>query len=70
MNDDELRQLLKSAVPPVADTELKHDLWPHMLRRLDERAVRVPWPDWALVALLAIWLFAFPAAVPGLLYHL
>ena len=70
MNDEELQHLLKSAVPPVADTELEHDLWPRMLRRLDERRLPVPWFYWALVALLAIWLFAFPATVPGVLYHL
>ena len=70
MNEHEFREILKRSVPPMADTELRHDLWPRMLRRLDQRAVRVPWFDWALGALLAAWLLAFPAAIPTLLYHL
>jgi hypothetical protein len=41
-----------------------------MLRRLDERAVRVSWLDLALAALVLTGLFVFPGAIPALLYQL
>ena len=69
-NDDKLRGLLRRAIPPVEDTQLKSDLWPEMLRRLDGRTTRVPWFDWALVGLLAVLFFFFPEVIPVLLYHL
>ena len=69
-NNEKIRELLRKAILPVADREPKRDLWPQMLRRLEERPVRVPWFDWALVAVLAIWFFFSPQAIPILLYHL
>ncbi len=68
-NGDRIRELLKKTMIPV-DPELKRDLWPQMLHRLEEQPVHVPWFDWALVALLAMWFFFFPEAIPVLLYHL
>jgi len=69
-NNGKIRELLRKAIPPVADRELKRDLWPQMLRRLAERPTQVAWFDWALVALLTIWFFFSPEAIPILLYHL
>ena len=69
-NNGKIREVLKRAVRPVADKELKRDLWPQMLRRLEEPPTQVPWIDWALVVLLAIWFFFSPEAIPILLYHL
>src|SRR2546422_437860 len=69
-NDQKLRELLRRAITPVADLELKRDLWPQMLRKLDERAFQVPWLDWVLVALLAVLFFLFPKTILGVLYHL
>ncbi len=69
-NNEKIRELLRKAIPPVADRELQRDLWPQMLRRLAERPAQVPWFDWALVALLAIWFSFSPEAIPILLYHL
>lgn len=68
-NDGELRELLKKSFPP-ADGELKRDLWPQMLRRMDQKSRRVPWFDWALLGLLVLWLLVFPGWIPVLLYHL
>ena len=67
---EKLRELLRSAVGPIADTELKQDLWPRMLRKLDERTIRASWVDWALIALLPLWFFLFPEVILVLLYHL
>jgi hypothetical protein len=69
-NDEKLRELLRGAVAPVGDTELKQDLWPRMLKRLDEQTVRPSWLDWALIALIPVWFFIFPEVIPVLLYHL
>ena len=67
---DELKKLLKEALPPTRGAELQRDLWPAMLQRLAQRTVRVPWWDWALLATLAVALFSFPGIIPALLYHL
>jgi hypothetical protein len=70
MNDERFRELLKRAMAPMPDTELKHDLWPRMLRRLDEGPARPSWLDLALLVLLAVWCAIFPGVIPGLLYNL
>ena len=71
-NDDKaLRDLLKQSVAPVRDAELRRDLWPQMLQRLDEaQPVRVPWFDWVLAALASAALIFFPGVIPAVLYHL
>lgn len=69
-NNEKIRELLRKAIPPVADRELQRDLWPQMLQRLAERPGQVPWFDWGLLAVLAIWFFFSPEAIPILLYHL
>ena len=70
MNDERFREMLKRGMAPVADTELQHDLWPRMLRRLDEGPARASKLDVALLVLLAIWCAIFPGVIPGLLYNL
>jgi len=67
---DEMKKLLKTTVAPVGKAELQRDLWPAMLRRLAEGAVRVPWWDWVLLAGASLALWFFPGMVPALLYHL
>ena len=67
---DDLKKLLQDSLPRAGDMELRHDLWPTMLRRLDQPAFRVPWWDWALVAAVTALLFLFPGMIPALLYHL
>ena len=71
--DEKLERLLKQSLPPTSTqtrATLEHDLWPAMLRRLDERAIVVPWFDWALLAAVVLCLMLFPRAIPVLLYHL
>ena len=69
-NNDDVKTLLKNVLATVQHTDLQLDLWPQMLRRLDEQPLRVPWFDWALAAVLAASLLLFPGAIPALLYHL
>ena len=72
-NSEEVKTLLRAAIAPVKDTGLRRDLWPQMLRKLDEQpslAENVPWFDWALAAILGAARFLFPGAIPALLYHL
>jgi type VI protein secretion system component VasF len=69
---ERLERLLRQALPRIEDdTGLDRDLWPAMLRRLDERRkIRVPWFDWVLAGGLAALLAVFPAWIPVLLYYL
>jgi len=67
---DDLRKFLKDALSPAGGLELQRDLWPAMLRRLDQPAFRVPWWDWTLLAAVTALLFFFPGMLPALLYHL
>jgi hypothetical protein len=65
----EVRAALQRAFPPV-DPELRRDLWPSMVRRLEMPRVVVPWYDWALAATLAAVFIFFPKLVLLLAYHL
>jgi hypothetical protein len=70
---ERMQQFLKQTMRPVAgraEAELRQDLWPAMLKRLEARPARVPWFDWALIAAVAVWLLFFPRAIPLLLYYL
>jgi len=75
-DEERMKQTLRAVLPPVeAEAEPGRDLWPAVLRRLDEeRAVPVGsrwvWFDGALLAGLAILAVAFPASIPLLVYYL
>jgi hypothetical protein len=69
----EMKELLKQVVAPVQDAELRRDLWPQVLRKLEEQPLHihnVPWFDWALASLAAATLLFFPGIIPALFYHL
>ncbi len=68
-DDPAIREILKKAFPP-ANTELRRDLWPAVLRRLDTRASIVPWYDWALIGLTAAAFLFSPQLILVLAYHL
>lgn len=68
--DETLKELLKRAAGGPADPELKRDLWPEMLRRLQRPPLRVPWWDWAVAAALLLCLLLFPETIPAVLYLL
>lgn len=76
--EDRIRQLLKQAISPMdADAEPQRDLWPAVLKRLDEQTAPAVvtrsqwvWLDVALLAGLAILGASFPATIPLLLYYL
>jgi hypothetical protein len=68
---EQMEKLLRQTLPPIGDASgPDHDLWPAMLRKLDERPAAVPWFDWALMGALAAMIAVFPAAIPVLLYYL
>ena len=67
--DEKLQELLKQAMPPI-ERELERELWPQTLRRLQQRALVIPWFDWALVAVLVLALLISPHTIPVLLYHM
>ena len=67
-NNRQLKELLKRVMPPVQGADLRHDLWPQMLRKLEEQPshiTTVPWFDWALAAILGAVLVFFPASIPA-----
>jgi hypothetical protein len=70
-NDARFKSLLKQALRPISP-ELHRDLWPQMLRRIDEcsPAKTVPWVDWVLLAIVVISNLASPHSILVLLYHL
>ena len=69
-NDEEIREALKTALPPAANMEPRRDLWPLMLRRMEAPQRRIHWFDWAVAALSALLLLLLPGAAPILLYFL
>ncbi len=73
MNDQDkkkLGELVRKAMPPMAETESERDLWQEMLRRPGASPNRVAWLDWALAALLVALVLSFPEVISVLLYQL
>jgi len=68
--DSRVCELVRAAMTPVRNGELKRDLWPEMRRKLRERTIRLSWFDWGFAAAVTLLLLAFPGAIPGLLYLL
>jgi hypothetical protein len=72
-SNKEMKELLKQSIAPVKDTELRRDLWPQVLAKLEEQPApmpAIPWFDWALAALAGAALIFFPGIIPALFYHL
>ena len=67
---DFIRKQLRAALPPWPDVELETDLWPRMLRRLEEAPVRFGWFETALAVLIVLVFAAFPELIPVVFYHL
>ncbi len=68
-DDRQIREALRQSFRPI-DTELRRDLWPSVLRRIDTRPATIPWYDWALIAASgAVFLF-FPQMILVFVYHL
>ncbi len=67
---NELRKLVKKAFLPPNDPELRRDLWPAMLQRMDVRHPQADWLDWILLAGLGVSAFWFPPVLLALLYHI
>jgi hypothetical protein len=70
MTDDQaLRLLLRSALPPVTALESARDLWPSIVHRRRAPGHR-RWLDLGLAAALALALSLFPDWIWLLVYHL
>jgi hypothetical protein len=68
---DHMERLVRKALPPLHPApQPSRDLWPDVLRGLGQHAVPVPWFDWALLGALGVFVAAFPATIPLLLYYL
>ncbi len=64
-----VKEALRKSFLPV-DTDLRRNLWPDLLRRIDAQSPSVPWYDWALIAAMAALLLYFPQLVLVFAYHL
>ena len=69
IDDDGLRQLLRSALPLPADQGPSGDLWPLVVRRI-ETPPAWSWLDMSLAATVAVALLMFPDGLFLLAYHL
>jgi hypothetical protein len=67
---DFVRAQLRQALPPAPDAELERDLWPRMLRRIDESPGPFGWLEAALIASIAASMIALPELLPVMLFHL
>ena len=72
---EHIKRMLREALPPFgADAEPDRDLWPAMLRQMDEQTSRaaasVPWFDWALAGGLLAFVSIVPRTIPVILYYL
>ncbi|MGA2652019.1 MAG: hypothetical protein ABSF28_15915 [Terracidiphilus sp.] len=69
--EDRMKKLLQQALPAVeAEPEPGRDLWPAVLKRMDEKPDMLPWLDWALLGGLVGLAAFFPTAIPVMLYYL
>jgi hypothetical protein len=69
MTDEGLEKRLRAALPPTRDVSARHDLWPALARRLDEK------PRWSVLDIglgvaAAVALLLFPEWLWLLVYHL
>jgi hypothetical protein len=74
MNNDDsntefVRGYLKSAMPPWPG-DLNRDLWPDMLRRIQEAPAAFGWFEAALLAAILASVVAVPEFLPVILFHL
>ena len=69
MTDEVLKNLLRSAVPPVGIQDSEHDLWPAVADRVRARP-SWSWVDLTVAAGLGLTLVLFPRALPLLAYLL
>lgn len=74
MNDERdlesIGRQLRTVLPPLEGTYPGRDLWPEMLRRMDEKPLRFGWSEAAVAAAIATGIGAFPELLPFLLFHL
>jgi hypothetical protein len=68
-DDRQIREALKQSFPPM-NTELRRDLWPAVLRKLDVHVAPVRWYDWVLIGLSATAFLFFPQLILVFAYHL
>jgi hypothetical protein len=67
---DFIRRQLRTAMLPWSGLELKNDLWPRMLRRMEEAPVRFGWFEALLAAAVVLAFAVFPELIPVVFYHL
>jgi hypothetical protein len=67
--EDYVRQTLQDVFPRV-NTDLRRDLWPAMMRKVEVQRPKIAWYDWGLAGLVAGVVAVFPDLILVLVYHL
>ena len=73
MNEERIRELLQSAMPPLGETAPSRDLWPAMRRRIESTEaprIRLGAWEWVLAALLAASILLLPVPLAGIFCQL
>lgn len=70
LNDQQTQALLKQHMKPMAQAEPSRDLWPRMLRRLDEKPRPFSNFDLVLFALVVLVIILWPKSIAGFFYQL
>jgi hypothetical protein len=70
LSQERILELLRQQIKPVEPHTLSHDLWPRMLRRLDEKGRPISLFDWALLATAVVLTMMWPQSIAGLFYQL
>jgi len=68
-DQNEIRNVLREVFPRM-DAELRQDLWPAMLGKLDAQRESLAWYDWALLGILGGMIAIFPNLILVFVYHL
>lgn len=69
-DDQELRKLIRQAVPRAGEPTPPADLWARLEQRLEARQTSLGKLDWLLAGLALGLILGFPEAVLLVLYHL
>lgn len=67
---DELSKIIKTAIEPIGEEELKKDLWHQTQIKLPQTGISLSVFDWVLAVFIVILSFFVPEAFLGLLAHL
>ena len=70
LSDDDVRHLLKAALPVPGVGAPGGEMWPALIRTIDRAPHRPRWTDYALMAAVVLLCLFRPSVIAFLLLHL